>query len=127
MLSLSLSLLLLPSSFVLACFLWRLSLYFACFSAPFSSHTPRQIVSYYEWWSNTRDIDNDGLVVILHGWESGLDASPLYDGAYNVHEPKPALSELYPKFMELVIEYKFKYVSVCLLFVYFLRFVFLLW
>jgi hypothetical protein len=65
-------------------------------------------VRYYEWWAAARDVDGDGLVTILHGWESGLDASPLYDGAYNVHNPQPALSELYPKFTELILEYKFK-------------------
>ena len=33
---------------------------------------------YFRWWANTRDLNNDSLVTILHGWESGLDASPMY-------------------------------------------------
>ncbi len=67
------------------------------------------LVDYWLWWANTRDVDGDGLVVILHSWESGLDASPAYDLAYGITEPKPALIELYSKFVELVLEYNWRY------------------
>lgn len=29
------------------------------------------------WWQTTRMPDGDDLVTIVHGWESGLDASPV--------------------------------------------------
>lgn len=35
-----------------------------------------------EFWLERRDPDGDGLVSIVHPWESGLDASPLYDDAH---------------------------------------------
>ncbi len=47
-------------------------------------------------------------MVIIHSWESGLDASPLYDKPYNVKHPQPKFSELYPKFVELTAVYKYK-------------------
>jgi hypothetical protein len=33
----------------------------------------------------TRDVDGDGLVAAIHNWETGLDASPAYDPAFNVY------------------------------------------
>jgi hypothetical protein len=30
--------------------------------------------------------------VIIHPWESGLDASPMYDEALKVENPKPKLN-----------------------------------
>jgi hypothetical protein len=68
-----------------------------------------KIVKYYDWWANTRAIDGDGLVSIIHGWESGLDASPLYDGPYGVTSPQPSYFELYPKFAELILAYHWEY------------------
>jgi glycogen debranching enzyme len=48
----------------------------------------------------------------MHGWESGLDASPLYDAAYLGVNRVPVgpvtenlYLELYPKFEELIISY----------------------
>lgn len=37
------------------------------------------IIQYHGWWAYNRQPDHDGLVVIIHPWESGLDASPMYD------------------------------------------------
>ena len=68
-----------------------------------------KLVSYYEWWANTRDIDGNGLVTIIHGWESGLDASPAYDLMLDIHVPQPTFDELYPKFDELVYAYKLRF------------------
>lgn len=68
------------------------------------------LVRYFKWWRRERDL-GDGLVTILHGWESGLDASPAYDGAYSVNVTdlsKVAFAELYPRFVELVEAYKAK-------------------
>ena len=36
------------------------------------------------WWADSRDVDGNGLVSIIHGWESGMDASPAYDDALHV-------------------------------------------
>ena len=48
-------------------------------------------------------------MVIIHPWESGLDASPMYDEALGVKSYKPSLKELYPHFEELIIAYKLLY------------------
>jgi Mannosylglycerate hydrolase MGH1-like glycoside hydrolase domain len=68
-----------------------------------------KIVKYYDWWASTRAPDGDDLVYIIHGWESGLDASPTYDQAYGVKDPKPEFLSLYSKFIELVIDYAYRY------------------
>lgn len=67
------------------------------------------MVEYYEWWAKIRQPDNDGLIVVIHPWESGLDASPMYDEALGVKHDKPKLMEMYPQFEKLLIKYKFKY------------------
>ncbi len=65
-----------------------------------------KLVHYQEWWDNERDPDGDGLISIIHGWESGLDASPLYDEPYGVKEP--GFKQLYPKFLKLLRTYRKK-------------------
>ncbi|KAH3766888.1 glycoside hydrolase family 63 protein [Pelomyxa schiedti] len=67
------------------------------------------LVKYYQWWAETRDVDGNLIVSIIHSWESGMDASPAYDPAYHVTVPNPPFFELYPKFEELIIDYKFRY------------------
>ena len=64
------------------------------------------MVKYHQWWANQRQPDKDGLVVIIHPWESGLDASPMYDEALKVENDQPKLKELYSRFIELQISYK---------------------
>jgi hypothetical protein len=69
------------------------------------------LVNYFKWWRNTRDL-GDGLVVIIHNWESGLDASPAYDPAFHTYITalnESALNSLYPKFVELAETYRFLY------------------
>lgn len=69
------------------------------------------LVNYFKWWRNTRDL-GDGLVVIIHNWESGLDASPAYDPAFHTYITSlndSALNMLYPKFVELAETYRFAY------------------
>ena len=78
------------------------------------------LVAYFDWWANTRDADGDGLVSILHPWESGLDSSPMYDAYHEQwikqdrHDPtgEPAVAEvgwgdpswgdIYPHFGEIL-------------------------
>eukprot|EP00727_Mastigamoeba_balamuthi_P007053 m51a1_g2969 putative glycoside hydrolase (434) ;mRNA; r:698679-700346 len=67
------------------------------------------LIRFFDWWAEKRDPDGDGLVTIIHGWESGLDASPAYDLAFNVHKAKPNWLDLYPKFTSLIYQYKHKY------------------
>lgn len=69
------------------------------------------LIDYFHWWRNARDL-GDGLVVIVHNWESGLDASPAYDEAFHVEVTevnKTAWARLYPKFHQLIKTYKYKY------------------
>jgi hypothetical protein len=51
---------------------------------------------YWRWWGAERNVRGNGLVSVLHGWESGLDASPLYDAAYGLKSPVgPVTQKLY--------------------------------
>jgi len=70
------------------------------------------LIDYFNWWRVTRDVDGDGLVAAIHNWETGLDASPAYDPAFNVYITdvnKTSWSELYPKFIEVVESYHLLY------------------
>jgi len=67
------------------------------------------LVNYFQWWRDARDLDKNGLVYVIHGWESGLDASPAYDEAYGVYVTDVNLTsytELYPRFGQLIKTYK---------------------
>jgi hypothetical protein len=62
-----------------------------------------KLVRYFQWWRTTRD-SGDGLVSIIHNWESGLDASPAYDQMFHVNVTlvdQKSFWQLYPKFVEL--------------------------
>lgn len=67
-----------------------------------------KLIHYLEWWANERDHDNDGLISIIHPWESGLDASPIYDLAlgFNKYPIKP--KKFYLKFLKLLFKYRWK-------------------
>jgi hypothetical protein len=70
------------------------------------------LVRYWNWWRTTRDIDGNGLVTILHPWESGIDISPAYDAAWHVHNPTPparAWPTIYPLLDELQHVYQTRY------------------
>jgi glycogen debranching enzyme len=60
------------------------------------------IVKLLEWWKY-RDHDNDGLVSIIHPWESGLDASPTYDSVFHLSNPRPL--NMYFHFWRLLRRY----------------------
>ncbi len=62
-----------------------------------------KIVKYMEWWES-RDHDGDGLVSIVHPWESGLDASPTYDLALGLN--KPTWYQVYSRFFKIVHTYR---------------------
>lgn len=64
---------------------------------------------YFDWWAATRDVDGNGLVAIIHGWESGIDASPAYDAAYGITDPHPSSRNIYPRFIKLLLSYKLMY------------------
>jgi glycogen debranching enzyme len=62
-----------------------------------------KIVKYMTWWES-RDHDNDGLVSIIHPWESGIDASPLYDPVFHLNNPE--WYQMYPHFWKLHHTYR---------------------
>lgn len=37
-----------------------------------------KLIRYHQWWYRERQPSNDGLVVIIHPWESGLDNNPAW-------------------------------------------------
>lgn len=65
-----------------------------------------KIGKYLEWWHNSRDPDKDGLVSVIHPWESGIDASPLYDPAHNVFDYPVRYRDIYPNFIKILFSYK---------------------
>jgi glycogen debranching enzyme len=62
-----------------------------------------KIMKYLEWWQ-FRDHDNDGLVSIIHPWESGIDASPTYDTVF--HLTNPERFKLHYQFWRLLYKYR---------------------
>jgi glycogen debranching enzyme len=62
-----------------------------------------KIVKFLEWWQ-LRDHDNDGLVSIIHPWESGIDASPTYDPVFHLSNPRPFRMQL--NFWKLLYKYR---------------------
>ena len=67
-----------------------------------------KLVNYWKWWRDTRVLSESGLVSIIHGWESGLDASPMYDGAYNVSDT-PTFLGMYAHFVSVMTCYNLYY------------------
>jgi hypothetical protein len=69
------------------------------------------LVNYFKWWRAERDF-GDGLVTVIHNWESGLDASPAYDPAFHVYVTElnqSSFLQVYSKFEEIVESYRFLY------------------
>ncbi|KAJ3129522.1 hypothetical protein HK100_008548 [Physocladia obscura] len=63
-----------------------------------------KVAAYLNWWKTTRDPEGNGLVVTVHPWETGIDASPAYDAPWHfspVGNPDLDWLVLYPKFTEL--------------------------
>ena len=67
-----------------------------------------KIIKYFEWWDKERDPDKDGLVSIIHPWESGLDASPIYDPAFGVNKYPINEKKYYLGFYKLLLFYRWK-------------------
>ncbi|NLG54086.1 MAG: glycogen debranching protein [Rhodococcus sp.] len=40
------------------------------------------LVRWHRWLATARDLDGNGRIALFHGWESGMDNSPRWDGAY---------------------------------------------
>jgi glycogen debranching enzyme len=62
-----------------------------------------KIAKFMEWWTY-RDHDNDGLISIIHPWESGIDASPTYDPVFHLSNPGPG--NMYLHFWSLLLKYR---------------------
>lgn len=67
-------------------------------------HLPT-IQRYYGWLTTARDPDGDGLVSVIHPWETGVDASPAFDGllGWPVH-PHPL--QVYRGLYGLLLRYR---------------------
>jgi glycogen debranching enzyme len=61
-----------------------------------------KIAKFLEWWQS-RDHDRDGLISIIHPWESGMDSSPTYDPVLRVSNPIPC--KMYLHFWRLLRKY----------------------
>lgn len=82
-----------------------------------SQNDAQQILQHYgskvmrnlEWWSEARDPDGNGLVSIVHPWESGMDASPLYDEVFlGIEGTQSEVTpwRLYPHYHMLLYQYR---------------------
>ncbi|HEY3262994.1 MAG TPA: glycogen debranching protein [Pseudonocardiaceae bacterium] len=41
------------------------------------------MMAWHRWLASARDPSGDGLITLYHGWESGMDNSPRWDGSYS--------------------------------------------
>ena len=48
--------------------------------------------AYHDWWVRRRDPDGDGLVTLIHPWETGWDAAPAWDPLLGLRSPADAES-----------------------------------
>jgi hypothetical protein len=55
----------------------------------FAAATFDRWLAWHRWLASARDPDGVGLVEIHHGWESGFDNSPRWDGPYSRVVPGP--------------------------------------
>ncbi|GAB4098432.1 glucosylglycerate hydrolase [Sinomonas halotolerans] len=53
----------------------------------FARSTVPQWIRWHEWLRSARAADGSGLVTVYHGWESGMDNSPRFDGPYSRVHP----------------------------------------
>jgi hypothetical protein len=53
----------------------------------FAAETFDRWLSWHRWLASARDPSGEGLVEIHHGWESGFDNSPRWDGPYARVQP----------------------------------------
>lgn len=53
----------------------------------FVRRTLRQWIDWHAWLRSSRGGDGSGLLTIYHGWESGMDNSPRFDGPYSRVHP----------------------------------------
>lgn len=53
----------------------------------FLTSTMDRWAAWHEWLASARDPDRVGLLEIHHGWESGMDNSPRFDGPYSRVRP----------------------------------------
>jgi len=49
---------------------------------------------FYDWLARRRDPDGDGLLSIIHPYESGLDHKPAYDLVFGLRNPPPTAAVL---------------------------------
>lgn len=74
---------------------------------PFLAELYPALCAYHAWFDRRRDPDGDGLICLIHPWESGWDASPRWDRAMGLpcdvaHEQGArARAELAPRLVEL--------------------------
>ena len=59
----------------------------AALAADFARQTIPKWIRWHEWLRRARAGDGSGLVTIYHGWESGMDNSPRFDGPYSRVRP----------------------------------------
>jgi hypothetical protein len=52
-------------------------------TAAFLDRTWPRLLAWHQWLATARDPDRVGRVTIHHGWESGMDHSPRWDGPYS--------------------------------------------
>lgn len=49
----------------------------------FLSRAWSPMVAWHRWLASSRDPGGEGLITVHHGWESGMDNSPRWDGPYS--------------------------------------------
>jgi glycogen debranching enzyme len=63
------------------------------------------VKKYFSWLEAERDPDGDGLVSVIHPWETGIDASPVFDSLLGINEIKPRPLRVYQALYGLLLKY----------------------
>lgn len=64
------------------------------------------VIKNIEWYAKYRDHDNDGLLSIIHPWESGIDSITSYDESLKINPTHTNKFKIYFPLILLLIKYR---------------------
>ncbi len=57
--------------------------------------------AFMNWFALNRDSNHNGLIEVVHPWETGIDSTPTFDGQLGIKSPHPGFTEVMFKFLTL--------------------------
>ncbi len=73
----------------------------------FLNETYPKLALFMDWFYEKRDLDNIGLIKIIHPWETGIDSSPAFDKQLGVKINNPSFFEVMARFYWIIFNKKF--------------------